>query len=371
MILHAYYPIVGGAELQLKALMPLLLQRGIEPMVLVRRSPGLSAFEVVDGVPVHRLPAFGPKPLAASLFVVAALLKLRAFRPQVIHAFDLMSPTTVALLAKRLWGTPVIAKVLSGGPQGDIDRLSHRPNGAARLRSLAAQVDRFVVISQEIAAELDAIGARPEQRAFIPNGVDLQRFSPASAQQKSEARRLLGLDPHGRMILSVGRVIHEKRPANLLAVWPSLAQRFPDAFLVWAGGGNMLDAMRVQTTPRAFFVGQSERVNLYLQAADVFVLPSAREGLSNALLEALASGLPCAATAIGAAPELIRSGESGLLMPPDDLPALEQALVTLLTDADLRSQLGQAGRQAALRAYSLQATAQKLVDLYRTLDVAR
>lgn len=367
MILHAYYPTVGGAELQLKSLLPHLRERGVEPIVLTRRAAGLKSFELVDDVPVYRLPAFGPKPLAAAVFVAAALLRLRQFRPQVIHAYDLMSPTSAALRAKQLWGMPVVAKVLSGGPQGDIDRLRRRPNGAARLRGLAQQVDRFIVISQEIAAELDAIGARREQYAFIPNGVDLQRFAPASAQQKSEARRLLGLPPHGLIVLSVGRVIHEKRPANLLAVWPALAQRFPDASLVWVGAGDMLDAMRVQTTPRAFFVGQSDRVDLYLQAADVFVLPSAREGLSNALLEALASGLPCAVTAIGAAPELIRTGESGLLIAPDDLPALEQALTHLMADEHLRANLGQAGRQSVLRTYSLPGTAHKLVDLYRQL----
>lgn len=367
MILHSYYPIVGGAERQLQAVLPHLQARGVDAAVITRRYSGLAAFEMVDGVPVYRISSPGPKPLAAILFILGALWRIWQVGPQVIHAYDLQSPTSTALLARWLFKTPVISKVLSGGPKGDVDRIRKGRGGEARLRSLARQVDKFVVISQEIASELDEIGGQASQYAFISNGVDLDRYAPATPQQKAEARRSLGLPSDGLLALYVGRMIPEKRPEHLLAIWPDVLKQFPQAQLVMVGAGSELETLRAKNIPGVLLVGQQESAREYLQASDLFVLPSSREGLSNALLEAQASGLPAIATAIGAAPELIEQGVSGFLIPTDDLPALHDALFALLTDSELRQRVGLAGRETVFKKYSLQSTADRLVTLYQEL----
>jgi glycosyltransferase involved in cell wall biosynthesis len=370
MILHSYYPIVGGAERQLQSILPHLQARGIDTVVLTRRYPGLLAFELVDGVPVYRLPAPGPKPLAAILFIFFAIFRIWRTRPDIIHAYDLMSPTSTALLARRLFRIPVLAKVLSGGPKGDVDRIRHSRGGEARLHSLARQVDKFVVISQEIAAELNAIGGVSDQYAFIPNGVDLDHYAPVSDAQKREMRHALGLPEDGMLVLFVGRMIPEKRPEHLLAIWGAVRVQYPDAILVLVGAGTELERLQALKIDGVHFVGQVDGAIRYLQAADIFVLPSAREGLSNALLEAQASGVTAIATAIGAAPELIDDGVSGLLIGVDDVDALQTSILRLLGDSELRQQLARAGREKVLQNYSLQSTAEKLVSLYQQLILA-
>ena len=178
MIIQGYAPRLGGAERQLQALAPLLVERGVEVHVLTRLYPGLQAYEEIDGIPVHRLPAPGPKASAALIFSMAALRLLKRLQPQVIHAHELLSPTSTALLARRLWGTPVVAKVLRGGYLGDIGKLKRKPFGQQRLHSLRDGVDMFIAISQEIDAELAEMGVPSERRCFQPNGVDRARFHP-------------------------------------------------------------------------------------------------------------------------------------------------------------------------------------------------
>jgi glycosyltransferase involved in cell wall biosynthesis len=108
-----------------------------------------------------------------------------------------------------------------------------------------------------------------------------------------------------------------------------------------------------------------------LQASDFFVLPSAAEGLSNALLEALAVGLPCAATAVGGTPDVVVDGGSGLLVQPDQPHKLRAALSALLADSGLRQRMGKQARETILARYSLENTADKLALLYRHLTKER
>jgi glycosyltransferase involved in cell wall biosynthesis len=113
------------------------------------------------------------------------------------------------------------------------------------------------------------------------------------------------------------------------------------------------------------FEGNVKDVAPYLRASDIFVLPSSTEGLSNALLEAMASGLASIATSVGGATDLIETGKNGILISPDDLQVLLSALLTVLSDSDLRAQFGVKGRNFIEKSYSLSATAEKLNALYR------
>jgi glycosyltransferase involved in cell wall biosynthesis len=367
MLLHSYYPIVGGAERQLQALLPHLRERGVHATVLTRRYPGLPAFEIVDETPVYRLPAPGLKPVAALSYITSSILRLLRIRPDVIHTYDLQSPTSAAILASGLLHTPVVAKVLSGGSKGDIDRIRHSRGGEMRLHALARLVNKFIVISEEIAAELDAIGGVRTKYAFIPNGVDLERYSPALPEQKKKMRASLDLPLESRIGIFVARLIPEKRPQHLLDIWASVRAQFPDTLLMLIGSGPEAENLQAMQVEGVRFTGQVENVQSYFQAADFFVLPSAREGLSNALLEAQASGIPVIATSIGAAPELIEDGISGLLVDVDDVKALREAVLRLLGDEELRTRLSVNGRKRVLAQYSLQSTADQLVDLYREL----
>lgn len=367
MVISAYYPLIGGAERQLLALAPGLLAGGIDVHVITRRHAGLAPFETVAGVPVHRLPAPGTRATRSIVFTVAALWRIARLRPDLVHAHELYSPTTVALLAKRLLGTPVVAKVPRGGERGSIAHLSRRALGHRRLAWLRRGVDAFVAISRDIDDELEAIGVPPERRAAIPNGVDSTRFVPLPDSERSRLRRTLDLPQAGSVAIYTGRLAEEKGLGDLLAAWPAVRDVYADALLLVVGSGDQRTALESRAGEGVRFTGPIPDVGPFLQAADLFVLPSTAEGLSNSLLEAMSAGLPCIATEVGGTPELIDHGRSGWLVPPADPDQLRRAILNLLADKQLRESLGQRARRQVESHFSLARTVAETHRLYRQL----
>jgi len=233
MIIQRYHPHVGGAEKQLASIAPLLKREGCEVHVLTRRYDQLPHFEKINDVPVHRLPAFGPKPIASAMFTFSALLLLQKLSPDIVHAHELLSPTTTGLFAKKLFGFPVVAKVLRGGILGDITKLERRKLGYKRIDNIVRNVDTFITISSEIDSELREVGIPTERRCFIPNGVDTIRYS-SGTQTKEELRSSLGL-PNAPTVLFAGRLAPEKRLDQLLEIWPSIRAIYPEANLILLG----------------------------------------------------------------------------------------------------------------------------------------
>jgi glycosyltransferase involved in cell wall biosynthesis len=133
------------------------------------------------------------------------------------------------------------------------------------------------------------------------------------------------------------------------------------------GTGSEEPRLRQISVPGVQFTGQVDDTLRYLQAADVFVLPSATEGLSNSMLEALSTGLPVLATSVGGTPDVISHDVNGYLIPPDDLNELKTGLMTLLADEALCARLGRGGRQRILQEFSLDSIASQLNTLYQRL----
>jgi glycosyltransferase involved in cell wall biosynthesis len=367
MIILDYYPRVGGAQTQLAMLAPLLQAQNIRISVLTRRFPGLAAYEMVAGVPVYRLPASGPKPIAAFTFTLAALRWLYKQRPDLIHAYSFLSPLTTAVIAKRLLHIPVIAKVLRGGLLGDVYRLERKPLGSYRLAQYREHVSAFPIISAEIDAELQRIGVPEAKRHFIPNGVDTARFAPATPDQRVQLKQQLEIG-EGKTAVYTGRLVPEKRVEHLIAAWPAVRQDHPDAQLLILGNGPREDILQQQAGAGVRFLGRLDNIVPYLQAADLFVLPSATEGLSNSLLEAMACGLPVVATDVGGAPDVVTSGQSGWLVPAEDPSALQNTILTALADSSLHQHMGHQARQVIVERYSLDTVANKLVNLYKSIE---
>lgn len=363
MIIQAYHPHVGGAERQLAAVAPRLQRQGVEVHVITRHQPGLRRYQLINGIPVHRIPAPGAPAMASFTFTSLALAQLAWLRPHIIHAHEMLSPTTTAVFAKRLLNVPIITKVLRGGELGDIAWLQSHQAGRQRLATFRQEVDYFVAISQEIERELESMGVVPQRRVLIPNGVNTQRFAPVTPDEKIRLRQKLGL-PSGSLVVFTGRLAAEKRVDQLLALWPTVRQQQPDASLLLLGSGPEEAALRAQASPGVYFGGQVEDVAPYLKTADLFVLPSRAEGLSNALLEGMSSGLACVATSVGGAPDLIDHTRSGWLVLPDQPAHLLNALLLLLDNPAQRYYLGQRARQQIVRGYSLGRTAEQLLGLY-------
>jgi glycosyltransferase involved in cell wall biosynthesis len=367
MLILEYHPITGGAQRQLASVAPLLADRGVQVEVWTRAVRGLPRTERIAGVPVRRLGRAGAG--AAASFAAEAAVRLARSRPDVLHAYSLFSPAAVALLARRALGVPAVVKVLRSGWLGDAARLRRKPFGAHRAAALARGIDRFVAISGEIDAELDALGVAPERRCHIPNGVDTDRFRPASALERAGLRRRLGLPDHPIAVYA-GRLVPEKHVDDLLAAWAHVRSDRAAELLVLGAGPCEAD-LRRSPPAGVRFLGDVGDVSTHLRAADAFVLPSSTEGLSNAMLEAMAAGLAVVATSVGGALDLIQDGRSGRLVAPRDPPALASALGAVLADSARAQRLGAAARERVTSAYSLPVVADRLMHLYRDLAIAQ
>ncbi len=374
MFIQSYIPFIGGAERQLQNWTRFFPAQRVRTTIITRRHPGPEyvAFSQIEGADVFRMKLVGGHVLKAVSYTVGALFRLWRLRQKVdvLYAHGLLSPTTTAVLGKIALRRPVVVKLLAGGKKGDIPLLLSKPLGRLRLEIFKRMVDRFVCISQEIQKQLLAAGIPAEKLVSIPNGVDTDVFSPASAQQRERLRTTLQL-PAGRLILFVGRLVPQKGLETLVAAWPEVYAAQPEANLLIIGDGPLRPFLEDAHLPNVSLLGIKKDMVPYFQAADIFVLPSRFEGLSNALLEAMAVGLPCVVTNVGAAPELIENGKEGLIVPPEEPAALRDALLRVLRDEPFAKQSGEAARQRIVQNYSLQSVVLRLRRLFEEMRFPR
>jgi len=273
MLIHGYYPRVGGAELKLAAVAPLLQARGVETHIVTRRLPGTKPSEIIDGILVYRLPVPGPKPLASLTFTLTALPLIKRLNPDIIHAHELISPATTAILAKMLFGRPVVASLQGSGLTSDVRVLKRKFLGEARFKILRREIDMFIVKSRESDNELAAERIPNYKRSLIPNGVDIERFIPLAASRKSALRSRLGLPVDAQIVIFVGRLVPVKRVEHLIGIWNSIRDTFPQALLLILGSGSEEGVLKQKANDSILFIGDKLDVVPYLQASDLFVLP--------------------------------------------------------------------------------------------------
>jgi glycosyltransferase involved in cell wall biosynthesis len=314
------------------------------------------------GLPAVCLPGHFPRALYRHL------IRHRA-EYDVVHVHGFAWEAAAAALAARATGRPLIVKPSTAGPGTSL----HRAAGwRGLIRPLVGAVDAWISLSEATREDLSRLGVRPERVVPLPNGVDSREFVPLSDAARAEHRAGLGLPGDAVLLCAVGRLAPHKRMDLLLEAFLSLAAEQPSLHLWLVGSGDQADALsrRAGAHPagsRVVLVGPApeERVRAILQAADVFVLPSQWEGLSNALLEAMACGAVPISTRVSGAEDLIWDGENGRLVAPDDEPGLRSALLDVATGREQRARMSAAARVAACAGFSLAETAGSLIDLYR------
>lgn len=366
MLIQSYLPVLGGAQRQVERLGPLLGELGFEVVVVTRRPPGTAARERRPGLLVRRVPGPSAGPLGSLCYTLGGAAEIVRLRPDVVHVHDLLSPATAALLGTLVRPAPVIAKVLSTGPGGDVDRLLHKPAGRARMRLLARRFERFVALSPDVELELARHGVARERVRRIPNGVDTAVFRPALADERAALRAAVGVVDDQPLWLYCGRFAAVKQ----LDLLVEAMTRAPGRLLL-VGEGEEEPRLRALAERR----GLSGRVLIrpvvedpapLYRAADAYLSASTTEGMSGSVLEAMASGLPVVAAPASGMPELLGGG-AGIVLPARDASHFAAALTTLARDSELAGSLGAAARERAGRDFSLRSTAEQLGALYREL----
>ncbi len=307
---------------------------------------------------------------------------LRRIRPDIVHSRNY--PAIDAAWVAALAGVPRRIHGEHGRRADQLGGISRRERWRRRLARRFTH--HYVALGEDLRRFLVAeAGADPRRVSILYNGVDCERFHPvADATGRARARAALAAyaaepvagriaDPRTILVGSVGRLDPVKDYGRLVAALAGLEAPWRERVAgVLVGDGP--ERLRLEELAREaglgdrFLVtGRASDTAELLRALDIFVLPSRFEGLSNALLEAMATGLPIVATAVGGTPELVTAGVSAELVPPGDEAALRNALAALLADPARRAALGNRALARARGRFSVDAFVASCAALYERL----
>jgi len=373
-------------EVCLVAAVPLTLTAFMAPHVralsehygvtLVSSGPPEAVAPLLDGraayeqVPIQR-------DIAPFRDLRALWLLWRLFRRKQFTAVHSITPKAglLAMIAGRLSGVPVRVHWFTG-------QIWATRTGAARW--LLQSLDRLLV-----RCATDLLADSPSQRQFLVSqgivregqvtvleqgsvsGVDRQRFHPDAAA-RAATRAELSIPDAAVVLLFVGRVTRDKGVLDLAVAFAEAARACPTLYLIVVGSDEQGLIGRVRTIvgevgDRFRFVDFSPEPERFMAAADVFVLPSYREGFGSSVIEAAACEVPAIGTRVYGLTDAIQEGVSGVLVPVADPPALTQAIVSLARDAEARTTMGQRARRRVEACFDQERLAAALVQFYRTL----
>jgi glycosyltransferase involved in cell wall biosynthesis len=371
-----FRPVVGGAERQAEKLAHALANRGADVTVLTPRLiHGAMDQEDAGGVKVVRFPLFdlsrklrGMRGVGPLNLVSLRLQVFRAMKPylrdaEVVHTHIATTLTAYAMQAAQKAGLPVLCKVAMAGERTDLGELFAIGLGGPSLaRSMVLQMNRWVATTEAVYKSLLDWEVSPARISVIPNGVDL--VSQSGLRERSgTAQRFLYL---GRLSSTSQRDV-----PSLLRAFDLLADEVPGVELAVVGAGDLyaeteslVSELRNQGAVNMAGEQSPER---WLEWADCLVLPSRREGLSNALLEAMSHGVACIANDIGPNREVLSHGQAGVLVEVGNTAALLGAMRRMALDPGVAMQTGKAGYQRVTDNYSIESVAERYMDLYAQL----
>lgn len=354
---------VGGAENQVQDLARLLTSKGWKVSIVSLMPPSIPVGDLlaagIDVEDLHlRRGSWNPWSIVRFRHIV------RRRRPRLVHS-HMVHANLLARITRPLSGSvPLIST-------------SHNVHEGGRLRTLALRLtDRLSTRTTHVSRTglsryLRESVVDPARAMWIPNGVDLDRFSP-SRSRRTTLRQELGLSDERFVWLSVASLTRQKGHDRLLHAFAQLPD---DPVLVVAGVGPESSslqelAQRLGVQDRVRFLGVRSDPEALMDAADAFVLSSRWEGLPLVLMEAAASQLPVVAIDVGGCRELVHDGVTGFLVPPDDGGRLARAMGGLMGASEAeRQKLGEAGRSLMQSQFDIEAVVARWEDVYR--QVAR
>jgi glycosyltransferase involved in cell wall biosynthesis len=345
----------GGQEIRILEEAKGLIARGHEVTLGCVSTARICAEAPHYGVPVVALP-IARKNLGGLLALRRYLAQLR---PDVVNTHSSTDSWLTALACATLRDAPPIVRTRHiSAPV---------PKNAASRWLYSGAVCHVVTAGEALRQQLiEESGVVPERVTSVPTGIDTVRFSSGD---KRAARQALGLDPDGRIVGIVATLRSWKGHVYLLEAFAKLVRS--DATLLIIGEGPMRGPIEAKITElqlanRVRLVGQQDNPEDWLRSLDIFCLPSyANEGVPQAILQAMMTGLPVVTTPVGAILEAVSDGETALVVPPQNSSALSTALARLLDDPELGARLGVAARNKVLAHFSRDAMLDKMETVFQ------
>ena len=351
------YLVRGGMETMVARMALALAARGHKVGVTCTQFGGpLADYLHGEGMRVAVVPALG---IMSNARAPRLERWLRTVRPDVVHVHSGTWLKTAR--AARRAGVPRVVHTAHG-------LLDREPWHGTLLKRLAARyTDHVVAVSSALQREIARQISWPvEGVELVPNGIDTSRFEPGA--RAGSLRERLGLSAGAKIIGNVARLQDVKNHALLLEAFATLAGRIPDSHLVVVGEGPLRQellesAVQLGIPERVHLIGAADDTAPLYREFDLYVLPSKAEGTSMSLLEAMASGTPVVASAVGGTPDLLAHGERGRLVPPGDAASLERAMFEVLADP-AAARVAEVARRDVVREYSEQAMVSAYERLY-------
>jgi glycosyltransferase involved in cell wall biosynthesis len=306
--------------------------------------------------------------------LVALFRHIRKMEPHIVHTH-----TSKAGILGRLAAWMARVPIVIHTPHGHVF-YGHFGRSLSRMflqmeKLLGRITHHQIALTPEEGKDYLNLGvAKSNNISVIHSGVDLNCFK-RSKTKSNPRRNELGIPPDSLVVGYVGWLIPIKGVTYLVNAMAEVVQRHPNSLLVLVGKGDEKGEEEIKLSKQVEnlgiadnvrFLGWRPDVNEIMGCFDIFVLPSLNEGMGRVLVEAMSAGLPIVASRVGGIPDLLKDGENGLLVPPANAGALEQAISDLLSDKDRRKRMGETGKKMC-RPYSIEAMVDKIDNLYSRL----
>lgn len=366
-VLQVVRPARGGIRKQIERLLNGLPGQGIS-VALAGPEEELSGWSLPDGLPFRAVPLPDrPHPLRDFRAANALIERVEELQPRLIHAHGYRAAWVAALAASLLQARsgcappPILATAHNLFPAR-----SSLP-GTFAFHFTHDRLARWIAITQAVKGSLVSAGVPASLIEVIPNGIDPAAYSPG---HREKIRCGFGVPLDAPLVAVVARLEPNKGVDDALRAFTMLRRAHPDARLWIVGEGPEREALHDLTHARALrgsvrFLGWRDDAPALLSAADACLIPSRSEGQSLVALEAMALGVPVVATEVGGLPEMIRDGETGLLAPPGDPPAMARALSRILNETDLHERLARQGPEEVRLHWNEADMVRRTAELYR------
>lgn len=349
----------GGQEIRILTEARGLIRRGHDVRILCPDTAQIYAAASDYGVPVTALPIYRKR--LPDFFALRRWLVENGRQVDVINTHSSTDSWLAALAARTLRDTPPIVRTR---------HLSTVVNRSRGTRWLYEKGCTHVVVTGEKLKEqlVNHNGFPADHFTSIPTGIDTDRFRP---RERLAARSALDLDPEGIYIGILATLRDWKGHTVLFEALAALRSRWPGLRLLVIGDGPYRDRLDIRAEALGIsdlidFVGHRLDPEAWLNAVNVFALPSwGDEGVSQALMQAMASALPIVTTPVGSLTEVIHHESTGLIVPPRDAEALAGAIERLLADAALSRRLGEAARDLAVERCGVERMLDRMEHIFR------
>ena len=361
---------LGGTEKAVYEISRRLVRRGHRITVLTLDVHGHERCSKIEGIDIYRLPAISVTKLVGAQLTVSpfSLIKatriIRSIRPDIVHAHNLyFNLTALAPIIKRISRLPLVTTLHL--PRMQYNRkpldISIQIYQKTLGRLIVKSSDKLIAVSRSVLTHaVEDLKAPSSRTIYIPNGVDTSVYLPRNQRHENA------------IITYVGRLIRNKGPQYLVQACPDIVKTHTEAQIYIVGEGPLRDKLMRQVTSQKLedhvhFLGNVSDVLPILQATTVFVRPSLTEGMSLAILEAMACGLPVIASNVEGNVEIIDNGKTGYLVPPADSRALAEAIGFLLGNHKIANELGENARKKIEMFYDWEQITDQTLKIYLSL----